>query len=425
MTCFVGVLLCILVSGCWAPALSYFLNHSQWSKTLPMLCVEYTLFLASLILFIYILEPASDFWNFEKRGSAFYFTSCMLVCVSVNQITLTAVRFELIQSSKQVEFFAEDEPFLKTPFGICSEMWHCIFTFSMSLIMIFVMDNGLSPRNYALYWCGATLTSGMVTGIALVSGTFAKRIKYTSVANTFYFLVALWMLSNLFISQPRNVRCKTSWRRCSCSKVVLVLMNVFVIAFHFFRILSITQWPILDNSQYFRSVNSLIRVYARQYEPYMIHNSRFGLTWIMFVAGYGIPCSFIAIYHLLRQTTLEAANLALMHAGSTLQGTVVYLSYSAFSSSEKRFRIRPKVFSVVLSLNVLIVVTSHIFLLLALFEKPLQKPAKHGKTSPSDVKCLLPDRYRLDWTEESANEVSSSTDSDEDMIVRLLSSRRH
>ena len=130
-------------------------------------------------------------------------------------------------------------------------MWHCIITFSMSLIMIFVMSNGLSPRNHALYWYDATLTSRIVTGMALVSGTFAKRIKCTSVANTFYFLVALWMLSNLFISQPSNVRCKTSWRRYSCSKVVLVLMNMYVIAFHFFRILSITQWPILDNSQYF------------------------------------------------------------------------------------------------------------------------------------------------------------------------------
>ena len=426
MTCFVGVTMCILVSGCWAPVLRYFLCDRQLSHTLPMICVEYTLFLASLVLLIFILEPTPDIWDFEKRGSAFYFTCCMLTCVAVNQITLNAMRFKLIQSEKVAKFFAEDEPFLKTPYGICSEMWHCFFTYLMSLILVFVMDNGMNPRNYALYWCGATLTSGMVTGIALLVGTYAKKLKYSSIANLFYFVVAMWVLSHFLLSNPRYIRCKPCWfRKFSWHEVVLIALNAFAIAFHFFRVLSIVRVPIFTQIHFFDWINCLIKVYARRYEPYMSHNSRFGLTWIIFAAGYGIPCSFVAVYHLLRQTTLEGADTALMHAGSTLQGTFVYLSYSAFSSSEKRYRIPQKVLLIVIALNLLLVITSHVSLLLSLFEKPFHKPCKQNH----NVEYLF-DKYRAVGrclpSKESSEDSSSdeSFDSEEERIIRMLSRRR-
>ena len=345
-----GVVCVVTVSLSCLPCTMYFLSHRVMSQLLPMYAVGYGILLTAVALFILIMPPDGNFWKFECRG-IFYYVCCILACINVVQLSMQFRRFSKPGRFKLSTFFATDEVYLKTPFGMSSILWNNGVCYLIYLVIVFAIDNCSNVRNIALYWCGGMITSEFVIGISLLSGPTSHKLQYSSVVDVFYICVLIWVLNNYLIINPRivcpGIECRTS----KFFDICLIITFLFSIFFTFIRCMGV-----LNSSQYH------IKYYRMKYEPYMGHKSNFGAIWILFSGAYGIPCQILAIYYLYHSRCRHSVDISLLYAGSMLQGTVVYLSYNFYPSSEKAYRFPTSHLVSVMTFNIGIVVVAHLFL---------------------------------------------------------------
>ena len=354
---FSGVTVCFCVSLWCAPATNYIMEHKLLSNVLPMYIMQYSMFLTALSLFVFVLKPSQVFGNLEKQGSALYFMCCMFTCISISQLAVHSRRYNVFGKSKPLQYFASDEPHLKTPFGMSSELSHCVVTYVMSLLMVFRMDNKLSPRDLALYWCGFTVTKTLVTGLSLLSGPFVTKLRCNSYINLFFFVISLWLMYYFLMKKPRTVPCYRCFARSNAViDTVIALLLAFSAVFSFIRILCVLN----SNQKYIKRYNSL--------EPYMKNKSNFGASWILICGFFSIPCCLLGILSLCQSLTKRSLNMALLHAGSILQGTFVYISFNWYVNADKKGKIPLKYYYVVSIFNLLLVVAAHAYMMRCLWK---------------------------------------------------------
>ena len=398
-----ALIICVVVSGCYAPIVHFALSHHYWSQKYTMLFLDYFLFAVSFLIFVGLLEPCSDFWNFEKRGSVFYFSCCMFTCIAVNQFTLNAVRFKWIKvHNRRIDFFYEDEPYIQTPHGICSEMWQCFFTFSSAILMILKMENGSNPRNTALYWCGAILSGEIVTAFGLLFGTHKKRTKYSSFVHYFYLPFTLVVLHHFLVSKSPSSRKRHYFKKSfAMLDIALVVFNAICMLFQFLRFINV-----IDMLFFHPRSKSVFQSYVRFYEPYATHQSHFGLSWVLLSTVISIPCHLYAIHYLTSSDMSDGISLAMMHAGCTLYGTVVYLSYDFVATSQKPFRIPKQHYTVVMTLNFILVCSTHCYMLRCLWAEQLKKIKAKMK---SKLKCRNNAKDYDDYDDDDADDMQTSS----------------
>ena len=380
-----GVAVCFFTSLLCSPLIHNLLGHPLMSQKLPMMCLQYSLFATSVLMFVAMLEPSSDFWNFEKRGSFLYFLFCLLTCVSVVQITLNVNRFNLIGKPKKAKYFEGDEQYLGTPFGMSSEAFQSIFTYVVSMLAVLQMDNETSPRNLALYWCGATITNIIVTGIALLSGPLAAKIQFSSWMHVFYFVMALFVSHNfVLVNKRRYPVCEYYTRRSVLFDILVAILLGFCMIYNAMRLLCA-----------FNATQKFIKDYTAKFEPCIVEPTKFPFAWILFAGVYGIPCCLQGIYDLNNVGCQRNLEMAFMHAGSMLQGTFVYVSFSWYTKANK-FQIPDKSYPIVAILNLLVVCAAHMLAIRCFVARSMNdKEAKtnessqnRGKQSQNTPQCM-------------------------------------
>ena len=369
---------------------------------------------------MFFSPPDVEFWNFERRG-IFYYLCCILACVNVIQL---AVHFRRVTTKKSTKFFANDEVYLKTPFGMCSVLWNNGVNFIIYLMIIFGIDNYSSVRNIAMYWCGAMMTSELVIGFALFSGPSSHKIQYSSLSDAFYVIVCAIVLTNYLVLNPRIIVVPKVLPKKGMCDFVIVILLLFSIGFNFFRCLGG-----LNSSQYH------IKLYRVFYEPYMVHPSQYSLIWILFSGMFGIPCEILAIYYLYKVEHEKALNTALLYAGSTLQGTSVYLSYNMYTNSQKLYRLSPHRLRTVYLCNALLVLGAHLFLLRCLCLIPtkcttlkncvhLKRDKKYCSDLDEDFSDRCLSKYDINVLQHRPLDISCTSLNDEDFDLTPLQWRR-
>lgn len=345
-----GVVCVFVVSVCCIPFTWFLLSHKVMSQLLPMYAVGYGILLTVLSIFFCVMPPQKNFWKFEKRG-LFYYVCCILACVNVVQLSIQYRRFSKGGVFKLSGFFSTDEFYLKTPFGMSSILWNNGVCYFLYLIMIFSIDNCSNIRNLAVYWSGGMMTSEFVIGVSLLSGPASNKLQYSSVVDVFYICVVIWVLHYYLLINPRTYKygreCRPGKTFDSCLAIAFILCSLFT----FMRCLAV-----LKSSQYH------IKMYRSRFEPYLAHKSNFGSVWILFTGAYGIPCQFLAIYYIYHCKCRCVLDISLLYAGSMLQGTVVYLSYNLYPSSEKAYRFPCSHIAAVMASNFGLVAVAHLFL---------------------------------------------------------------
>ena len=394
MVDFSGVMLCISLSFACIPITCFFLLDDHVSQKLPMHIAEYSMLVTALGIFLLCLKPSRDFWNFNKRG-AFYYACCILCCAATTQLTVHGMRLNLFGGAKKPKYFDSDELYIKTPYGSSSELWFDVVSYILYLLMVFQIDNKTSVRNVALYWCGATLSSVFVTGIGLLTGPYATKIYFSSFSLFFYIFFTLWVLRYFIVQKPRFVCGLREGRGSGYFEFVIAALLLYSALFSFLRVLGV-----------FNSNLNFVKNYVGKFEPYITHPSKFGSIWILYAALYGIPCQLKSLYHIHHATYRAATNMALIYAGSIMQGTFVYLSYSAYPSSDQKGRIPKSAFGVVMVLNIMLIIGAHIFLFRCLRSTPY-----HSKK----FKCVYVNDDYVDDDDDDENEcVEEEEDEDED-----------
>ena len=421
MVNFKGVATCLCVSMFCAPITTYCLSHSILQNVLTMYIFQYTLFLTVFAIFMYLLKPNSKFGALERRGSLLYFLCCMFTCIAVSQLAVQAKRFNMFgKPKKPLKYFVKDELYLKTPFGKSSEFSYLFFTFLMSLLMVFQMDNCSSPRNIALYWGSFTVTKTLVTGIGLLSSTFVTKLQFSSIVSIFFFLVSLWVLHYFLVKCPRFIPCQTCFTRGNGFFDTAIVMGLaFSAGFNFFRILAL-----LNSSQKY------IKLYEK-FEPYMKHSSKFGTAWVLVCAALNIPCCLVAIHSLFRCILKRHLDMSLIHAGSMFQGTLVYLSYDWFPAADKKGRIPEKYYDRIVALNIFVVVVAHVYMLRCMWKHKPDFDVKCSRVNSEDEQEETEEEEELcygddddDDNDDDDNDNADDFDEDEEDEIDSIKPRR-
>lgn len=377
MAVFKGVVVAFVISFCSIPVLRSALKHNVVSQYLPMFILNYSLLITAAMFFFAALPPSFTCQHLSKRNEIYYMC-CLFMCISLAGISFQTYRLNIFwkTSRKKVEFFKFDEPFVLTPFGMSSQIWTDIVSIVFYTLIIFLIDNCISYRNVALYWSGATLTNQLITLCSALTGNYSHKLQFSEVIRVIYTIAAIWVMFKLLVLKPRSIKDRIVHSELRVLDWILVLCLAFYIFYGFMRGIAA-----LDCKQ------KLIANYVKHYEPYISHPSRFGATWVLHTAVYGIPLHLIFIKNLVKCAGgAWLIDTSVVYAASLLQGTFVYLTYSMYPSSERRYKFPAATLPVVLVLNVVLVLIAHILMIRCLKEPGYFLGPLKAVASPSGSK---------------------------------------
>ena len=368
---FKGIYVCFFVSLVSIPVMLAFLSNKFLSELLPHYAVQYGMLVAYLGVYIHLVRPSGDFWNFETRGSIFYYLCCLLTTFSTMQLAVHGSKFA--QTKPQL-LLQGQRVYLITNEGISCEIAYCIFSNILCLIMIYRMDRYFSARNLAIYWSGATITNELI-GLVFMVLHQNRKPEYSTFLHMLYTLVALWCLYHFLFCNKRLVRCKscvTSYR--PLTDAVIIMFLLFSFAFTTLRCLAA-----LSVQQAF------VKLYASVIEPLILHPSKFVQIWIAISGVIGLPCCLIAISFLNRLVCSRNIDLALLHAGSAMQGTLVYIAYAALSAyNDAKYRPSWQIGCVTLVLNFIFVFAAHVYSFRCVYGGPTARTTVCGFDDGND-----------------------------------------
>jgi len=98
-----------------------FSAHDIMSQKIPMITVQYGLWITVWSLFVWSMTPAYDFWSHEKKRSFFYYCCCLMTSLSA---TLLTAHIHKAYAKIKAKLLTGNEIYLKTPQGISSEVFH-------------------------------------------------------------------------------------------------------------------------------------------------------------------------------------------------------------------------------------------------------------------------------------------------------------
>ena len=356
MAIYKGVTVAVIVSLCAVPLVKSALSHNVVSQFLPMCILNYSLLLTAAVFFTAALPPNICCHVASKRNEIYYMC-CLFMCLCTGNATVQAwrLRFFAPHNPKvpfpKVGYLLYDEPFLTKPFGISTQLWNDFVNYFLYAAMIFMIDNDIPYRDVALYWCGGTLTSEFVSTIGAFTGMNSHQLHYSEIKRIVYISATSWVLFKFLVCNPRYIRESLySTRFWKLDRILIFFLMVYSF-FGFFRGLAG-----LNGRQ------RIVIYYVSRYEPYILHPSKFGAVWVLYTAVYGVPFHLAAIKSLIRPTSDWIVNMSILYAGSLLQGTCVYLSYSFYPSSDPKYRTPSKTFFFVMLVNILLVVVAHVLM---------------------------------------------------------------
>ena len=358
MAIFKGVFTAFVVSFCSIPLLRSALKHNEVSQFLPMFLFNYSLLITAAMFFAVVLPP-NVYGPVTSKRNEIYYMCCLFMCTCVAGMCFQSWRLNLFwkKSKKKVDFFKYDEPFVLTPFGMSSQIWSDIINYFLYIAMIYMIDNCISYRNLALYWSSGTLTNQLITLFGAVTGRFSRQLQYSEVVRVLYLLAAIWVMYKLLVLKPRVIKKRLS-------NTDLKLLDAFlIISLAFYCVYGVIRGVAALNGK-----QTFIANYIKNYEPYISDPSRFGATWVLHTAVYGVPLHMAMIRCLLQTKCPWIIDTSIIYAGSLVQGTFVYMTYSLYPSSEKKFRSPADNFPMVLALNVGLVAIAHILMYRCLSE---------------------------------------------------------
>ena len=381
-----GLYVSVLVSSCAMPCLRIALSHPVVSQYLPMYILIYALLLTCTIFLGFALPPDFNCHKKKKplKRNEIYYGCCLMMCCCMAGVTFQTWRLKKFGAGRvrhRVEFFAYDEKYVLTPFHLITELWLDVVNYIVYAAIIFMIDNGFSYRNVLLYWSGATLTAELVATLACFTGVHSPSLQYSELMHVVNILAGLWVVFKFVILKPRYIEGRSHLTQFAFLDKILIFFLIILSVFAAFRGIAA-----LNGNQRF------VNIYVTLYEPYIKHPTRFGAIWVLYTAVYGIPFQIAAIRGLLRPGAEWLINMSIFYAGSVLQGTFVFLSYSFFPNSEPRFRIPSSSLFFVISGNLLLVVVSHLLMYRCLkepeyFRRPCFRLLK--PSTPSSTKCFF------------------------------------
>ena len=360
-----SVIVAVLVSLCAVPFVRAGLSHPDISRYLPMYILNYALVVTALVFFLIALPPVIECTNFGSlnflgRNEIFY-GCCIFMCTCLGGATLQAWRFNKLGASKvkhKPEFFAYDEFYMLSPFGMSSEIWSDGINYIFYALILFMIDNNIMYRDVALYWSGGTLTGELVATMAAFTGSHSDKLKYSEFMRIVYIAAAMWVIFKLVVLKPRCIPKSCFYSEYRHWDKALIIALVFLSVFAGIRGLAA-----LSGNQ------MLVKRYATLYEPSIRHPSKFGVIWILYTAVYGIPFQLSAAYALTGPGAQWLIDMSVLYAASVLQGTFVFMSYSFYPSADKSFQTPKTSMLMVYSLNILLVVVAHVLMYRCLKEQ--------------------------------------------------------
>jgi len=408
-----GVIVAAIVSFCAIPCTRIALEDVIVSQFAPMYILNYALLLTASVFFITALPPT--LCRSREKGpvkrNEIYYGSCLLMCCCLAGLTLQTVRLKKFGAQKikhKMGYLVYDELYVLTPFGMSTEIWMDIINYFFYAVFIFMIDNNYSYRDLILYWSGATLTSEMVATLACFTGSQSHMLQYSEFMHIVHVGAASWVIFKFIFLKPRRIdgpRCISKYATLDkCLVICLILYSFFAV----FRGLA----ALNGNQRWVKS-------YVMQAEPYIVHPSRFPAIWILYLAVYGIPFQLVTA-RVLTRPGLGAewlVNMSILYAGSILQGTFVFLSYSFYPSAEAKFKLPKKYFFYVLGINLLLVIVTHV-----LAYRCLKEPCYFNKPC---LKVLVPgSRLNNVTIEEKESQHSCPQSEDSDCSDNEIPSRR-
>ena len=276
---------------------------------------------------------------------------CCLAGMTVQSLRLSLMDRPPGEIKHKAEYMVYDEAYLFTPFGISTEFWVDVVNYFFYGFFIFMIDNNFSYRNFILYWSGATLASEIVATLACFTGSHSHELQYSELMHAVRFLAAIWVIIKFVVLNPRCMdgkRCRTRFAWLDRFLIVsLILLSFFAV---------LRGLGSLDSNQI------LVKQYILQFEPYIAHPSRFPCIWILYLAVYGIPFQLLAA-RILKWPDVNAEwliNCSILYAGSVLQGTFVFLSYTFYPSAELKFKTPANSIFFVVIINFYLVLVAHL-----------------------------------------------------------------
>ena len=332
------------------PLVVFVTDHDVLTQPLIMMTIGFSLLLFITILVVLVIPPTkkdSD-TSLEGRGLVYY-TCCLFLWAAVSDLAIQSRYLGWFGFESNSKYFNNGELYLSIPFGITTQLWDAFVNSTLYMIIIFQIDNKIDCRSAVMYWCGSIITSQFVVMIGAFSGYYSDKLQYAVWLNVVFIIFPVWVLCK-FLFKPISVSNKNLQPlKSTIYDKILSLLLLFLCIFNTIRGLGALG-----------SNFSMIKSYVDNFEPYIKESSKFGGTWVLYTAVYGVPFQLASIYALMHPGCAWMLNWSVFYASGMLQGTFVYMSYSFYPSSDPDYRIPENMFPYVFLMNALLVVVAHL-----------------------------------------------------------------
>ena len=215
---------------------------------------------------------------FNSRGLLYYWCgvsawSCMIDFVFFLEVNGNISGF--------MDYYLETgEPYFNSPYGALALLWDAGPHYFLYLQIIYMIDSGKNCKNVVLVWCGFMIPSVFTIFFGALSGRFSKDIHPASFLNIPYaVLPAYFAIKALVTEDPGNQK-NVQYR--SSDKQYLSLNAYFAgLCGSILLLLSaLVNWVRAMGS--LGSYLPIAHTYAEIYEPYLLDDTKFGSSYVIF-----------------------------------------------------------------------------------------------------------------------------------------------
>lgn len=172
-------------------------------------------------------------------------------------------------------YLVNGEAYFDTPYGALSLLWDAGPHFFMYLIMIYQIDSGRSCKLTALVWCGFMIVSVFTLLFGALCGKYSQELHLASFLNIPYAVLPLFFgLKALLFQDSVASESYNNTKSLNCLTGSLFLLVSALI--NWIRALGA-----LGSSLPFAVM------YAKYYEPYLLDDTKFGGSYVIFAIHIG------------------------------------------------------------------------------------------------------------------------------------------
>jgi len=219
-----GVLTSVTLSLSAIPLVVLVTDSSVLSEPLLMMTIGFGLLAGFAIAFVFLLPPSAIKPSnklIEGRG-VLYYTCCLFMWACIADLTIQARHLQLFNDHQNTQYFSHGEPYLETPLWTTAQFWNGVVNYCLYLAIIYKIDNGRDPRNFALYLCGGEV----VILVGALTGSFSYLLQASVWIQVAFVLFPLWVMIK-FLIKPRTDIKADRWVQSS-----FPVFFIFVLFFH-------------------------------------------------------------------------------------------------------------------------------------------------------------------------------------------------